>query len=97
MYTFSIGRGDDCDVIIDAPSVSRLHARVTLTRDGSISFQDAGSTNGSFLVRADGLVRIDAKILDPKEHLQLGKARVSVAEILQRIRTKIRRNRAMGS
>ena len=43
-----IGRGDDCQVIIDDRQASRHHARITQTQDGYV-LEDLGSKNGTFL------------------------------------------------
>jgi DNA-binding winged helix-turn-helix (wHTH) protein len=40
------GRGDECELIIDAATVSRRHARITI-RAGSASIEDLNSTNGT--------------------------------------------------
>jgi hypothetical protein len=44
----SVGRGEDNDVVIPHPSVSRAHARL-MRRDGVYELTDLGSTNGSFV------------------------------------------------
>jgi hypothetical protein len=44
----SVGRGEDNDVVIPHPSVSRAHARL-MRRDGGYELTDLGSTNGSFV------------------------------------------------
>lgn len=44
----TVGRGPENDVVLDYPTVSTRHARVTI--DGiSITIEDLGSTNGTFL------------------------------------------------
>jgi pSer/pThr/pTyr-binding forkhead associated (FHA) protein len=45
----TIGRGQKADVIVDGPSLSRLHARLSMDQDGQISVDDLGSTNGVFV------------------------------------------------
>lgn len=45
--TVRIGRGADVDLRIDDPSVSRLHAEMTLSSPAVI--RDLGSTNGTFV------------------------------------------------
>lgn len=43
-----LGRGTDCDIVLDDPGISRHHAEVVL--DGAAaSLRDLGSTNGSFV------------------------------------------------
>lgn len=45
--TFKVGRGDEVDLRIDDPSVSRDHACMHLGRDHEIHVSDAGSSNGT--------------------------------------------------
>jgi DNA-binding winged helix-turn-helix (wHTH) protein len=40
------GRGEECELVIDAETVSRRHARITV-RDGTAHIEDLGSTNGT--------------------------------------------------
>jgi len=44
----SVGRGEENDVVIPHPSVSRNHARL-MKRDGAYELTDFGSTNGSYV------------------------------------------------
>jgi pSer/pThr/pTyr-binding forkhead associated (FHA) protein len=46
--TKTIGRSNQADIVLDEPSLSRLHARVSMTRDGVAVVEDLGSTNGVF-------------------------------------------------
>ena len=43
-----IGRAPECDITINAPGLSRRHARLRPTRDG-LEIEDLRSANGSFL------------------------------------------------
>ena len=43
-----VGRTPECDISIDAPGLSRMHARLRPSRDG-LEIEDLRSTNGSFL------------------------------------------------
>lgn len=45
----TIGRGRQADVLVDDPSLSRVHARVTLDASGQLAIDDLGSTNGIFI------------------------------------------------
>jgi pSer/pThr/pTyr-binding forkhead associated (FHA) protein len=45
----NIGRGDDMDVVIDNPSVSRRQAQIRKDGNGSWVVQDLDSANGTFL------------------------------------------------
>ena len=61
-----VGRGTDAAVWIDAPGVSRHHARVVVQR-GEATLEDLGSKNGTYIGGdrvtiprrlADGVIRI---------------------------------------
>jgi hypothetical protein len=45
----TVGRGRQADVLVDDASLSRLHARVTADKDGRVTIDDLGSTNGIFV------------------------------------------------
>lgn len=47
-----IGRGDEADVVLDDPGISRRHAEIRVTADGPhlvATLRDLGSTNGTFV------------------------------------------------
>lgn len=44
-----IGRASDADLVLDDAEVSRHHARVRPTADGSATVEDLGSSNGTFV------------------------------------------------
>ena len=48
----TVGRSPQADVVLDEPSLSRLHAAVSLSPEGELSIEDLGSTNGVFVNRA---------------------------------------------
>lgn len=45
----TIGRDGSCDVVVDHPSVSRTHARLTRRANGTLSIEDLASANGTYL------------------------------------------------
>ena len=45
----TIGRSDDADVVVDEPSLSRVHARVRMASTGAVTIEDLASTNGVFV------------------------------------------------
>jgi DNA-binding winged helix-turn-helix (wHTH) protein len=71
-----IGRRTDCAVRIDAPSVSRVHARLEVTRD-ALRLEDRRSKNGTFVSGR----RVNA----PAELLHRGEVRIGdvVVEIVR--------------
>jgi ABC transport system ATP-binding/permease protein len=44
-----IGRGRECDLALDDPMISRHHATIYKSRDGSLMIKDMGSANGTFV------------------------------------------------
>lgn len=56
----TLGRGGQCDVVIDDDRVSRLHAVVRLVGTRAV-LEDAGSTNGTYVdgVRVEGPVELN--------------------------------------
>ncbi len=42
-----IGRGEDCDVVLDHPSISRRHASLEIGEQ--LRIEDLGSANGTFI------------------------------------------------
>jgi adenylate cyclase len=45
----TIGREEDCDIVLPDPRVSRKHAMLYRTQDGSYYLSDEGSSNGSYV------------------------------------------------
>lgn len=62
-----VGRGEDCDLILDDADLSREHAELEVSFDG-VSFRDLGSKNGIFL----GGRRVADRLLDDRDELRLG-------------------------
>src|SRR5262249_15102799 len=66
-----IGRDEDVSVRIDAPSVSRRHARLTVVSGSPATLQDLGSKNGTWV--AGRRLAEDAAPLRDGDVLRLGK------------------------
>ena len=45
----TMGRAQGADFCVDAPLVSRLHCRVSVTEDGAVLVVDLDSTNGTWI------------------------------------------------
>jgi ABC transport system ATP-binding/permease protein len=63
-----IGRGEECEVPVNHPSVSRVHAEVRPIGDGRYEVVDLGSANG---VRVNG-VELPNSLLDARDVIELG-------------------------
>ncbi len=64
----SLGRRDSCDIPLRFPNISGVHAELNF-RNGYWYIRDCGSTNG---VKVNG-VRVQEKMLHPKDRITIGK------------------------
>lgn len=74
----TVGRGRQADVMLDDPSLSRLHARVSIDDTGQLAIDDLGSTNGIYV---NGTEQLSA-FLVPGDTIRFGRVEylVGVAE-----------------
>src|SRR4051812_21239747 len=63
-----VGRGEECDVSINHPSVSRVHAEIQPLGDGRYEIVDRESANG---VRVNG-VELPRTLMDARDVIELG-------------------------
>jgi diguanylate cyclase (GGDEF)-like protein len=68
--SFEIGRASKSDLSIDQESVSRAHARITRSNDGSYRILDLGSTNGTYV---NDLAVSEAKLRDG-DQIKIGRS-----------------------
>jgi hypothetical protein len=68
---FVLGRGRDCDLVLDDPNVSRRHAQLKQEGDGWV-IEDMGSTNG---IKLNGR-RAQGGRLSPGDEITLGLTRL---------------------
>lgn len=73
----TIGRNMGCDLVLDEPNVSRIHARV-VCRGGQWFIEDNNSTNG-LLVNGE---RVDSALLRFGDEIKIGTARLVYRESL---------------
>lgn len=66
-----IGRGNDCDIVINDTGISRRHLQIQVTPERVIA-KDLGSTNGSYV---EGH-RIDAATLVDGNQITIGRTRI---------------------
>jgi len=71
----TMGRTARADFIVDASLVSRLHCRLTASRDGELTVEDLGSTNGT---QVNGK-RIERASLHAGDALQVGRVTFQIA------------------
>ena len=75
--TRTIGRATGAQFIVDAPLVSRVHCRLTTSREGVLTVEDLGSTNGTFVNdrQVDG-----PTTLQPSDMLKIGRVVFEVSK-----------------
>jgi pSer/pThr/pTyr-binding forkhead associated (FHA) protein len=66
--TLTLGRRESCDICLRFPNISGLHAQMQF-RNGYWYIRDMNSTNG---VKVQG-VRIQEKLLHPRDEITIGK------------------------
>lgn len=69
--TTTVGRGRDCDIVLDDPTVSRQHAELHRT-GGQVMLHDAGSLNGTYLNQHP----CDEAALNDGDQIWIGKFRL---------------------
>lgn len=82
MKTRSIGRGVECDLVLNHPSVSRLHAQIEVTDKGFLAIHDRNSSNGTYLQRNDRWIRIRKVILGTTDRIRFGDKEVPLDRLV---------------
>jgi len=75
------GREHPCDLVLEHPSVSRVHAYIELADGGQVSLLDADSSNGTFLHRNDGWIRVKKVTLCIGDRIRFGDNDVSLEQL----------------
>lgn len=75
------GRDAGNDLVLDHPSVSRVHARVTLAQDGFLWLEDQGSSNGTFVRRCGTWLRAEKALLCAGDEVRLGDREVALKRL----------------
>ena len=78
-----IGRGKDCDVILDDSSISRRHAELVLTTQGQWLLVDRHSQNGTSVKDGDRFRRISQEVIGPADTVQFGTLTLPASELLR--------------
>lgn len=74
--SYTIGRQDDNDILLDEPEASRQHARIERVGDAFI-LRDLDSTNGSWFMGASGQEqRVDKHTLQDSDTIRIGEAKL---------------------
>lgn len=81
----SLGRGSDCDIVIDNAAVSGFHA-VLSQKDGRLLVEDAASTNG---VMASGVKRLSVELKSGESVDIAGKYSIRLVEAPQGVARQV--------
>ena len=76
--SFSVGRGDDCDLVLADLKASRRHALIEGRPDGSFTVRDLASTNGTVVNGRRIAATVD---LHDGERITIGGTSLTVAEV----------------
>jgi adenylate cyclase len=71
--SLTVGRRESCDICMRFPNISGIHCEF-IYRNGYWYVRDLNSTNG---VKVNGL-RVQEKLLHPKDEISIGKRRYSI-------------------
>lgn len=74
----TLGRENDCEMLIDHESISRRHCQFFLNSEEALTIKDLGSLNGTYVDDQ----RVDHAILMPGQQVQVG-ALIFQVEILE--------------
>jgi len=75
------GRELSCDIVLEHPTVSRLHAHIELADDGLVSVKDADSSNGTYLNRNDSWIRARKVTLCIGDRIRFGDIEVPLDQL----------------
>ncbi len=75
------GREPTCDLVVDHPSVSRVHAKVSLGDNGLLTVEDANSHNGTYLQRNETWIRVAKVKLCIGDRIRFGEREVPLEKL----------------
>ena len=80
--TKTIGRKPGCDLLLEDPSVSRLHAVAQVTPEGYLAIRDRDSSNGTWLHRNGRWVRARRIVLGTRDRVRFGDEEVPLDRLV---------------
>lgn len=75
---YLVGRGLQCTIIINDPTVSRNHARITITDDDAVEITDLGSQNKT---RLNGAILAQPAIMNEGDTVMFGRIELQIRRI----------------
>jgi len=88
----TLGRGADCNIVLDDESVSRIHAQLRITDEGYRAVQDLNSGNGTFLHRNGHWIRVKKVVLGTQDRIRFGQKELDLEKLVAALggRQKVR-------
>lgn len=86
---FTIGRDPSADILIPEPSVSRIHAEMTLLSAHEVLFVDRRSSNGTYRLSSGAEQRIEEERLSSSDRIKLGNIEVPVSDLIAAARKQL--------
>ena len=83
--TYVIGRSSAADIVLSDPTVSRLHAELVRSADGTWYLTDRRSTGGTYLLESGHWVAVDQQFVRPGDQLRLGGFECTLDDLVRRI------------
>lgn len=89
--TYRIGRSQTCEIVIDDPTVSRLHAELVVSAGGKCYLTDCCSSGGSFVAVEGEWQSIVQAFVDQDQYVLLGGHQATIGELLSTARVELQR------
>ena len=83
--TYVIGRSTKADIVLSDPTVSRLHAELVRSGDGTWYLTDRRSSGGTYRLDAGSWMPIEQDFVRPGDRLRLGGFECTLDELLRLI------------
>ena len=83
--TYVIGRSTAADIKLSDPTVSRLHAELVHSGDGTWYLTDRRSSGGTYRMDAGGWIEITQDFVRPGDRLRLGGYECTLDDLLRLI------------
>ena len=79
---YQISRSSAADIQIDDSSVSRIHAELIVTRDGSYYLTDCSSGAGSFIARDGEWAPVQQQYIGATDNILLGRYQTTAQQLI---------------
>ena len=73
--TIFLGRGTNCDIVLNHGTISKVHASITLTPNNGYQIKDLGSTNGTYV---NGRKIKTVETIDFKDNIFIGRHQITL-------------------